>query len=179
MVEYTSQPVRIAMIINEPDSPIKGFVTVKVIRTNGDTEIICEGKKNLLLNEGRDQMHTANYTDISDAIATRNPFNFIGLSTNGTTPVATNTRTTWELIEITTGGIVRAQATVRTHVAGTNVSTLQQTFTASSAFTGVQKGCLLDRLATGTGIAAHETLFTSTNLSSGDQLILTWNLVLG
>lgn len=165
--------------IIEPPQLINGYVTVVVKRADGTIEELCHNKHNVLLNEGRDQMHNTIYTDISDAIATRNPFNFIGLSNDTGTPVATNTRTTWELIEITTNGLQRTQATTRTHTTGTNVSTLSHSFTLSGTELLVQKACLLDRVATGTGIAGHENTFTVSNLFVGDQIIVTWTILLG
>lgn len=164
-------------IDNESYAPIKGYVTVTVKRADGSVEELCHNKKNLLLNEGRDAMHTALYTN---GVAIQPPFNFIGLSSNAAAPIATNTRTTWELIENDgTNGLGRAQATTRTHTTGTNTSILAHSFALTGQELNVQKACVLDTISTGSGIAGHENTFTNTNLEVGDLISISWTFSLG
>lgn len=155
---------------------VNGYVTVIVKRVDGSVEVKCRDRKNLLVIEGRDKLHEAGY---QNAGATQAPFNFIGLSTDVGTPVNTDTRTTWELIEITGGGFGRVQASTRNHTAGTNTTDLIHTFTAGVIHTGVRKAGVLDRITTGDGFLGHENTFPSETLQIGDQILITWTFVIG
>jgi len=90
---------------------ISGQMKVVLTRVNGDVEVLTRNNgsdwnKNLLANEGRDAIHGSAYQLAS---STQEPFNFIGLSVNSGSPLVTDTRTTWEAIEITSGGLIRVQ----------------------------------------------------------------------
>jgi len=150
---------------------IHGFVTV--IHTDAKTgkqTVLCQDKKNLLTNAGRDAMHDALYIDTS---ATQVGFNFIALTVNTAAPLDTDTTLTGE---ITSGGLTRILASTRTHTVGTNVSTVQHTFTATATHTNVQKSGLFDLVAV--GIMAHENTFTPVTLQNNDTLQVTWTLTL-
>ena len=150
---------------------ISGYVTI--IKNAGKTneEIICKDKPNLLTNSGRDAFHALSYTNT--AAGTRG-YGYIALTTNTGTPAATDTALTGE---ITTGGLERADASTKTHVAGTNTTTIQNTFTASGTHTAVIKAALFNAASAGT--MAHVNTFTQVTLQSSDTLQVTWTVTLG
>jgi hypothetical protein len=98
---------------------------------------------------------------------------YIALSTDATAPAYTDTSL---LGEITTGGLARAQATFTAGTAslGDVTARLSVTFTATAAFTGVQKAGLFTA-ATG-GVLFAENTFPPVNLQSGDQLTINWDI---
>ncbi len=150
---------------------INGYVTIiKNVGTDAE-EIICLNKHNLLTNSGRDWMHAQVYTNTS---AGDRAAGYIALTTNSASPAAADTALTGE---ITTGGVERADATTKTHVAGTNTTTIQHTFTSSATHTAVVKAGLFNAASGGT--MAHENTFTSVTLQSSDTLQVTWTLTLG
>jgi hypothetical protein len=151
---------------------IHGYVTVSVKRKGSDEWVdIVRNKPNLLTNAGKDFIHNQAYTNAS--AGTRGS-GFIVVSENASGALATHTAVAGE---ITTGGLARADATTKTHTVGTNVSTIEHTFTASATFAAIQLTGLLNAASTGT--LTHENTFTSTNLISGDELRVTWTLTLG
>lgn len=153
----------------------KGFCTIAVRRKleNGysDWEELVRFKGNLLTNGGRDWMHQQNY--INGSPGTRGS-GFIALSTNSGGANASHTTLP---SEITTGGLERVDAAVKTHTVGTNTSVIENTFIASQAFVGVQLSGLLNALVG--GIMSHENTFIATDLSISDELRVTWTLTLG
>jgi hypothetical protein len=154
-----------------------GYVTVRVRRYNpttrnyGDWEIVTENKHNLLTDPGRDFFHAQCYTNTAAGTIGSN---YIVVSNNATAPAAGDTVVAGEL---SANGFSRAQATTRTHTAGTNSTTLAITFTATGTQTAIQKSGLLN--ASSTGTLTHEATFTSTDLVTNDQLSVTWTLNLG
>lgn len=116
-------------------------------------------------------MHAQVYTNT--AAGTR-ASGFIALSEDITAPAAADTAVTGE---ITTGGLARADAVTKTHTAGTNSSTIERTFTATAAFSAVQKSGLFNA-ATGVTLS-HEATFATTALAVNDQIKVTWTLNLG
>ncbi len=129
---------------------------------------------NLLTNGGRDEIHVDMYTTTSKS---GSGFNYIGLSENASAPNASDTSLTGE---ITTNGLARIQATTRSHTTGTNTSTIQHTFTASGAFTAVQKAALFDDAGPPVnGVMGHENTFTPVALQTNDQLQVTWTITAG
>lgn len=95
---------------------------------------------------------------------------YIAVSENATAPAVTDTTLTGE---ITTNGLARAIAAYA-HTVNTTSYTLTKTFTASGAFTAVQKAGLFN--ATSAGTMFLENTFTSTALASNDQLTITWTV---
>jgi len=151
--------------------PIHGYVTVIKNAGKPNEEIICLNKHNLLTNSGRDWMHGQVYTN---TVAGDRGAGYIGLTTDATSPSASDTTLT---SEITTGGLARADASTKTHSSGTNTTTIQHTFTASATHTNVQKAALFN--ASSSGTMAHENTFTPVTLQSSDTLQVTWTLTLG
>lgn len=174
--DSTNAKVKQGRIITEGYNGIRGFVSVEITRVDGTKEILCHNKDNLLTLEGRDKIHQASY---QNATATQPAFNFIGLSTNAGAPADTDTRTTWELIELSGNGLDRIQASTRNHTSSTNVTTLIHTFTATAQVLNVQKAGVLDRISTGDGFLGHENTFTLADLEIGDQITITWVFTLG
>lgn len=143
-----------------------------VIKNQGrpDEEILCYKKRNLLTDAGRDKAHAQIYTNTS---AGARGAGFIAVTVNTAAPADGDTTLTGE---ITTGGLARADASTKTHSAGTNSTTISHTFTASATHTAVQKAALFDAASTGT--MYHENTFTATTLISSDTLTVTWTLTL-
>lgn len=149
-----------------------GFLTVQVKRAGSSSvwQYLDILKKNLLTTGGRDFIHAQSYTNTSAGTIGAN---WVGVTTDSGAPAAGDTTLA---SEISTNGLARAAATPG-HSAGTNVSTLTITYTASGTHTAVQKAGTFN--ASSAGILVHENTFTSTNLVSGDQLALTWTMTLG
>jgi hypothetical protein len=136
--------------------------------------VICEKKHNLLTDAGRDQIHSQVWIE-TNAANTERGAGFIALSENAGGAATGHTSVA---AEITTNGLARADASTKTHTAGTNTSTLQHTFTVVTAgFSAVQLSGLLD--ASSSGNLINENTFTSTALAVGDQLQVTWTLTAG
>lgn len=155
-----------------PDANIHGYLTVLVKRANSDKwETIVKNKPNLLTNGGRDFFHAQVYTNTSAGTIGGN---YIAVTTDTGAPAAGDTTLT---SEITTNGLGRAQATTRTHSAGTNTTTLAITFTASGTHTAVQKAALFN--ASSAGTMTHENTFTPVTLATNDTLQVSWTLTLG
>lgn len=155
-----------------PKGNVHGYLTVKVKRANSNIwETIVKNKPNLLTNGGRDFFHAQVYTNTSAGTIGGN---YIAVTANSTAPAAGDTSLT---SEITTNGLGRAQATTRTHSAGTNTTTLAITFTASGAHTDVQKSGLFN--ASSSGTMTHENTFTPVTLATNDTLQVSWTLTLG
>lgn len=153
------------------DLHISGFVTIIKNAGKPTEELICQDKVNLLTNGGRDLFHAQCYTNT--AAGTRGS-GFIALSSDTVAPAVGDTALTGE---ITTGGLGRADATTKSHTAGTNVTTLQHTFTATATHTAVQKCGMFN--ASSSGTLTHENTFTSVTLQASDTLQVTWTLTLG
>ena len=156
-------------MIEEPI--IKGYVTVIKNVGRPDEQILCENKPNLLTNGGRDWMIAQVYTNTS--AGTRGS-GYIALTSNTASPAAGDTALT---AEITTGGLARADASTKSHTAGTNSTTIQHTFTASATHTAVQKSGLFNA-ASGVTLS-HVNTFTAVTLQSSDTLQVTWTTTLG
>mgnify|MGYP006955650809 CR=1 FL=1 len=150
-----------------------GYLSVAVKRANSDIwEQITSFQHNTFTNAGRDLAHAQMYTNTS--AGTRGA-GFVAVSADTGTPAAGDTSLTGE---IATGGLTRADATTKTHSAGTNTSTVQHTFTASSAHTAVHKAALFN--ASSGVTMAHAAVFSSdVTLAINDQLQVTFTLTLG
>jgi hypothetical protein len=155
----------------EDSMNIRGYVTIIKNAGKSNEEIICMNKPNLLTNSGRDWMHAQVYTN---TVAGTRGAGYIGLTTDATSPAATDTTLTGE---ITTNGLERADASTKTHSNGTNSTTIQHTFTASGTHTAVQKAALFN--AASSGYMAHVNTFTPVTLQSSDTLQVTWTVTLG
>lgn len=159
----------------EKSGTIEGFVTIEVFRANGEYELICKDKPNLLTTSGRDVIHAQVYTNTS---AGRRGCGFIALTTDTGAAAAGDTTLAQEL---TTSGMARADATTKTHSAGTNTTTIQNTFTATGTVTAIVKSALFDNptLGASTSNMIHENTFASVNLVLNDTLQATWTITAG
>lgn len=120
----------------------------------------------MFVNGGRDFIAAQVYTNTS--AGTRGAGG-LALTENATAPAATDTVLT---AEITTNGLQRVDATDKTHSAGTNVTTIHHAFTASGAFSAVQKLGLFNNAVSG-GTLVNEKAFSPTALNSGDIIDVT------
>src|SRR5215510_13618846 len=129
---------------------------------------IANNNHNLMTNVGKDYLH--NQFWINNAAGGVGA-NFIALSESTLTPAAGDTTLGGE---ITTNGLQRVIASVRSHTTGSNTSTLSNTFTAAGSFTDVKASALFN--ASSSGTMAHIANFTvgSGTLSSGDQVAVSW-----
>ncbi len=154
---------------------IHGYVSVVKNPGRPDEDILCRDVHNLLVDDGRDEIHEISYTEGSATVG--GGFNYIAVSTNATSP---STEDSTMPGEVDSSGLARLEATTQTHTPGSNQSTLVVTFTATGSVTAVQKSGLFDRAgAQGTGILSHEGTFTSANLVNTDTLQVTWVITLG
>lgn len=122
---------------------------------------------NIVTNAGLDFMHTQAYGPASP-----NGLNYMALSPD---PVTETTASTTLSSEIAGGGLARAGGTFM-HTPGTNVSTIQRTFTATLAQL-VQKAALFDAPALGT--MNHVLGFTPINLVAADILTVVFTITFG
>jgi hypothetical protein len=154
---------------------IHGYLSAVVHRKSKgeDPRIISFMEHNLLCNAGRDAFHALCYTNT--AAGTRG-FGFIASTESSITPGAGDTSLTGE---IATNGLSRADATTKTHSAGTNSTTLEHTFTASGSFTSVLASATFVQSSGGT--MGHIANFSSGSgaLATNDTLKITWTLNLG
>jgi hypothetical protein len=158
--------------LQEKGQKIHGFVTVTINKGKQNERVLQEDVHNLLTNAGRDFFHAQCYTN---TVAGTQGTNYIAVSDDATDPDATDTVLAGE---ITTGGLERAVADTITHVADTNTTTLEITYTATSAFTDIHKSALFNAAAAGT--MSHEAAFdTDVTLAVDDTLTVTWTLTLG
>jgi hypothetical protein len=132
---------------------------------------------NLVTNAGRDQIHLQAYG--TTGLAT-NGFNYIGLTNDSAAPAATDTALASELVVGSAAGLQRAQG-VYAHSAGTNTTTITNTFT----FTGggsqaIQKTALFNLAGPPVaGIMNHEIAFSQRTLFTNDTITLTFTLTVG
>ncbi len=158
--------------INE-NTPVNGYITITVNKGKDNEKIIQKDVKNLLTDSGRDFFHNQVYTNTS---AGTKGGNAIALSEDATNPVADDTTLVGE---ITTGGLTRVQASTISHSIGTNVTTLENTFTATAPFVNLHKSGLFNQNTIG-GQMTHASDFTSdVTLAIGDTITVTWTLTLG
>lgn len=142
---------------------IIGKVTIEVIRSSGETELIVEKSNNLVTDVGFDWIHNQIYNLGSSELA-----KYVALSTDSTTPDVSDTIL---LGEITNFGLSRSIGTV-TYLSKT--TTIVALFTSTGTHLNVQKAGIFSSLSSGTLI--HENVFTPTNIYSSDQLRITWSI---
>lgn len=158
----------------DPSKPLrmwrKQAIPGPIIYIN-DWKFVTKLKGNLLTNNGRDLVHAQVLTNVS--AGTRGA-GFIAVSSNAGGASAAHTAVAGE---IASGGLSRADATTKTHTAGTNTAQFIHTFTASAGHTDVQ---LAGTFNASSGVTLlHENTFTATTLANGDSLELTWNFTYG
>ncbi len=158
--------------LNE-NSLVNGYVTITKNKGRKDEVIVQQDIKNLLTTGGRDFFHAQDYTNTS---AGTKGGNAIALSLDATNPVAGDTTLVGE---ITADGLTRVQASTISHTVGTNVTTLEKTFTATAPFVNLHKSALFNQDTIG-GQMTHSSEFTSdVTLAIGDTITVTWTLTLG
>lgn len=152
---------------------LHGYCSAVVHKQGQAPKVIAFMNHNLLTDAGRDWMHAQVYTNTS--AGTRGA-GYIASTETSITPAAANTTLSGE---ISTNGLARADATTKTHSAGTNSTTIEHTFTASGAFTSVLASALFNAASVGT--MPHIALFStgSGTLATNDTLKVTWTLNLG
>ena len=151
---------------------VSAIVTKKDKEGQEQSKHVADLNKNLLTNNGRDLFHAQCYTNTS--AGTRGA-GYIAVST-GT--VDETTASTALQTEIAAGGLSRADATTKTHTAGTNSSTIEHTFTASATHTAVHKSAMFNA-ASGVTMTHVANFTADATLVSGDTLKVTWTLNLG
>ncbi len=159
--------------LQEKGSLVNGYVTVTKNKGKENEILIQEDIKNLLTDTGRDFFHAQNYTNV--AAGTKGG-NAIALSDDAGNPAAGDTTLVGE---ITSGGLTRVQAGTISHTLGTNVTTLENQFTATAIFTAIHKSALFNQDTIG-GQITHSAAFSAdVNLQISDTLTVTWTLTLG
>jgi hypothetical protein len=153
----------------DPSQPLRDGQGKIIYRT--DWKFVTKLKDNLLTNGGRDFVHAQVLTNTS--AGTRGA-GYIAVSVNTGGANASHTAVAGE---IASGGLSRADATTKTHSAGTNTTQFIHTFTASAGHTDVQLAGTLNAASVGTLL--HENTFTATTLANGDGLEITWNFTYG
>lgn len=153
---------------------IHGFLCATVTNAKtGEKRVLAKWNHNLLTNAGRDAFHALCYTNTS---AGTRGFGFVASTESTITPAVGDTTLTGE---IATNGLARADATTKTHSAGTNSTLIEHTFTASGAFTDVKASATF--VASSSGTMGHIANFStgSGTLASADTLKISWTLNLG
>lgn len=159
--------------LHENNIPVHGFVTIIKNKGKHNEEIIQEDITNLLTLSGRDFFHAQVYTNIGAGTVAAN---FIALSDEGTDPIAADTIL---LGEITANGLERVLAGSISHTLLTNITTLENVFTATAIFTGVHKSALFNQLAVGGQMTHASEFIADVNLQISDTITVTWTLALG
>lgn len=155
-------------------SEIHGYLSAVATRVGQKPKQLALFKHNLLTNNGRDLFHAQCYTNT--AAGTRGA-GYVAITESTITPNATDTSLTGE---ITDRGGARADATTKTHSAGTNSTTIEHTYTISGAgMTSVLASAMFNASSgvTMTHIANFPT--GSGTLAANDTLKVTWTLNLG
>jgi len=126
---------------------------------------------NLITNVGRIFLHTQGY---GNAGLVTNGLNFIALSNDPVTEIATSTVLSNEIVA---NGLSRASGTVVLPTGAGNQTTVDHTFTCNTALQSAQKAALFTLIAVGT--MNHVLGFTQRNLVPGDTLQITYTITLG
>lgn len=154
-------------------SLVNGYVTVTKNKGKTNEILVQADIKNLLTDSGRDFFHAQDYTNV--AAGTKGG-NAIAVSDDAGAPVAGDTTLVGE---ITTGGLTRVVASSIVHSGGTNVTTLENTFTATAIFTALHKSALFNQDTIGGQITHSAAFVADVNLQISDTLTITWTLTLG
>lgn len=140
-------------------------------RGDGTYEILSsEHVINQITNAGRDFLHQQGYQTSGLGA---NGLNYIALTNTNVTPAAGDTTLSGEIVA---NGLSRTQGVVA-HSAGTNTTTIANTFTCATAPQAAQAAALFT--ASSSGTMNHELNFTQRSLQIGDQLVVTYTITLG
>jgi len=158
--------------LNE-NNKVNGFVTVIKNKGRPDEQIIQIHKDNLLTLSGRDFFHAQVYTNL---IAGTKGGNAIAVSEDATNPVVGDTDLVGEIIA---DGLTRVEASTVSHIAGTNVTTIEEVFTATAIFTSIHKAALFNQDTIGGQMTHAQEFSADVALQIGDTITVTWTLTLG
>jgi hypothetical protein len=131
---------------------------------------------NQITNSGRDFLHQQGYQGTGagqGSYTAGNGLNYIALTNTAITPAAGDTTLSGEIVA---NGLARTQGTV-THSAGTNTTTIANTFTCVTLAQAAQAAALFS--ASSSGTMNHELTFTQRSLQIADQLSVTYTITLG
>lgn len=130
---------------------------------------------NQITNSGRDQLHLQGYSSVAagGSAPSSSGTNWIALTNTAITPAAGDTTLSGEIVA---NGLSRAQGTYA-HTAGTNTTTITNTFTCATSAQAAQAAALFN--ASSSGVMNHELTFTQRSLQVGDQLVVTYTITLG
>lgn len=172
---YEKVSVNTKKDITEYRRPLKCFITAYVTRKDGTVKYLAVDKENVHNIGGVDFIHYQGYTSTgtgttsSISTATQGS-NWLAFSSNSVAPAAGDPTLAGEIVD--GNGLARAQCTTRTHTAGTNITVLSLTATASGAgYTNVQKCALFN--ASSAGVMNHEFSIAPTSLNAGDSITVT------
>jgi hypothetical protein len=140
-------------------------VTTEIQRAGEDESTFWSHHAGVLTNIGADWIED----QLGDSPSTQ-PADYISLSTDATSPVATWTQI---ISEIASGGLSRAQGTYAS--TGTGQWTISYQWTASATHTNVQLTGLQYGSSGDNNLLAADT-FTPVTLNSGDKLTVTWTI---
>lgn len=132
-------------------------------------ELGREEVHNVITTVGRDFIHTQSYGTGPAA----NGLNYIGLSNDALTETSASTVLS---NEIAANGLARAIGAVA-HTVGTAVTTVDKTFTCTTAPQAAQKAALFTAGAAGT--MNHALAYTQRSLQIGDTLQVTFTITIG
>jgi|SRR4249919_1139668 len=133
---------------------------------------LAKDKPNLLTNNGRDLFHAQCY--INTSAGTRGS-GFMEVSADVGTPAAGDTSIPTPLV---TNGYSRADATTKTHTAGTNSTLIEHTYTAATAATTGVRRVGLYNASSGVTLT-HSNTFTNADTQVGDTLKVSYTVNLG
>lgn len=159
--------------LHEDGLPIHGFITVIKNKGRPDEEIIQIDVENLLTTSGRDFFHNQLYTNVAPGTKGANA---IALSAEATDPVVGDTTLDGE---ITTGGLTRVEASSIVHVVGTNLTTLEEVFTATIPFVDIHKSGLFNQNTIGGQMTQAREFDADVSLEIGDTVTVTWSITTG
>jgi hypothetical protein len=150
---------------------VESHVACDIVHLRDGVEIWRDHVVNQITNSGRDFMHQQCYQTSGLGA---NGLNYIALTDSTITPAPGDTTLAGE---ITTNGLGRAQGAVA-HTAGTNTTSISNTFTCITASQAAKAAALFTAASVGT--MNHEINFTAERtLQITDQLVITFTITLG
>jgi len=178
LIEYVSCEDKLKITLHQSrklkdNIKVSGFVTVIKNKGRPNEQIIQIKTGNLLTTSGRDFFHAQVYTNVAPGTKGGNA---IALSDEATNPIASDTTLVGE---ITTGGLTRVQASTISHTVGTNLTTLEEIFTATAIFTAIHKAALFNQDTIGGQMTHAREFVADVNLQIGDTVTITWLTTLG
>ena len=150
---------------------MESHVACDIVHLRDGVELWSDHVVNQITNSGRDFMHQQCY---QTAGLGANGLNYIALSDATITPGPTDTTLSGEIVA---NGLARTQGAVA-HTAGTNTTTVSNTFTCTTAPQAAKVAALFT--AGSVGVMNHEINFSAERtLQIGDSLVVTYTITLG